>query len=97
MLAAALLLAAAFNYRWTDTYRAHAPLWTNQVRQASQLCHADRSLDEVIVRGAPQPWWSIVRVPCRDLRPLPQGCVRPTCEWLDPPVSIGLRQGRYEG
>ncbi len=91
------LAAIAFNYRWTDTYRAHAPLWTDQVRLADAACQANHALTEVIVRGGPQPWWSIVRVPCHDFRPPPLVCSAPSCEWLDPPVSIGPARGRYAG
>jgi hypothetical protein len=92
----AMLAAAAFNYRWADTYRSHAPLWTDQIRLATQACHQNSQLDDVIVRGAPLPWWSIVRVPCHDLLRLPASCTPPQCEWLNPPVSIGPLRGRYE-
>jgi hypothetical protein len=91
-----VLVAAAFNYRWTDTYRSHAPQWTDQIRLATQACQRDPRLDEVIVRGAPLPWWSIVRVSCHTLLPLPPACSAPQCQWLDPPVSIGAQQGRYD-
>jgi hypothetical protein len=97
VLVLGVLVAAGFNYRWTDTNRAHAPLWTDQVRLASQACRAEPELDEVIVRGGPLPWWSIVRLPCHELiRPAP-ACVAPHCTWLDPPVSVGLPRGRYSG
>jgi hypothetical protein len=95
-LVVGVLVAAAFNYRWTDTYRSHAPQWTNQVQLAAQACRHDPRLDEVIVRGAPLPWWSIVRVSCHDLLPLPPACSAPQCQWLDPPVSIGAQRGRYD-
>jgi hypothetical protein len=91
-----VLAAAAFNYRWADTYRSHAPLWTDQVRLATQACHDHPRLDDVIVRGAPLPWWSIVHVPCHDLLRLPASCTPPQCEWLNPPVGVGPLRGRYE-
>ncbi|MGE5156429.1 MAG: hypothetical protein ACM3JP_02910, partial [Betaproteobacteria bacterium] len=91
-----VLVAAAFNYRWSDTYRSHAPHWTDQVRLATAACRRDPRLAEVIVRGAPLPWWSIVRVSCHTLLPLPSGCAPPQCQWLDPPVSIGAQRGRYD-
>jgi hypothetical protein len=91
-----VLAAAAFNYRWADTYRSHAPLWTDQIRLATRACLDNSQLDDVIVRGAPLPWWSIVHVPCHDLLRLPVGCTPPQCEWLNPPVSIGPLRGRYE-
>jgi hypothetical protein len=95
LLVVGIVGAAATNYRWADTYRSHAPLWTDQVRLATATCRAHPQLDDVVVRGAPRPWWSVVRLPCRDLHPLPFACVQPHCAWLDPPVSTGPPRGRY--
>jgi hypothetical protein len=83
-----ILVVSAFNYRWDNTLRHYAPQWTDQIRQAANECRRDPALSEVIVRGGPQPFWSIVGVPCRELTG-PTGCALPKCEYLDPPQSSG--------
>lgn len=83
-----LLVVAAFNYRWDNTYRNRAPVWTDQVRQAKAECLRKPRLSHVIVRGGPQPFWSIVAVPCHDLIGR-HPCQEPTCEYLDPPQGLG--------
>jgi hypothetical protein len=82
-------VVTAVNYRWTNTHRAHAPKWTDQIAQATARCNADLTLANVIVRGGPQPWWSFVIVPCNELRD--EVDCSAACVWLDPPQSMGLR------
>lgn len=87
LIALAVLIAviSAFNYRWSDTYRSHAPVWRDQVRQAAALCAADQSLERVYVRSAPEPYWSYVLVPCSRLATGPYYCGPPECVWLEGP------------
>jgi hypothetical protein len=77
----------AVNYRWNDTFRAKAPVWTDQIAQARRACQNDPLLARVVVRGGPQPYWSIVTVPCHDLLPS-LVCQEPRCIYLDPPQSM---------
>jgi hypothetical protein len=80
-------VVSAFNYRWNDTYRAHAPVWKQQVALAGKQCGRDHALSHVVVRGGPKPFWSIVQVPCHLLRrdlACTAGCV-----YLDPPWALG--------
>lgn len=83
-LTALIAVTTVFNYRWNDTYRSHAPQWSLQVERARQECR-DPQQQTVIVRGAPQPWWSIVAIPCSELRDEKGPCLEPACTWLDGP------------
>ena len=84
-LAVGIAVIGAFNYRWSDTYRSHAPVWRDQVQQAAALCAADRSLERVYVRSAPAPYWSYVLVPCSRLATGPYVCAPPECIWFEGP------------
>jgi hypothetical protein len=78
MLAVGVLVVGAVNYRWTNTYRSHAPLWTHQVDRAGMLCKVP-GRREVQVRSAPEPWFSLVTVPCHNVnRQL----------WCEPPYCV---------
>jgi hypothetical protein len=83
-------VVSAVNYRWPNTHRAAAPRWTDQVREATARCAADPALARVILRGAAQPFWSIVIVPCDRIRTKPVPCLPPACVWLDPPLGVGV-------
>lgn len=89
-LAVCIVVVSAFNYRWSDTYRAKAPVWTQQLVEARRTCQSNPAVSHVAVRGGPQPFWSIVYVPCHELL---QGitCLEPRCVYLDPPQSLGRR------
>ncbi len=92
LLAFAILIAvvSAFNFRWDDTYRSHAPLWTEQVRKATIECKQRPELKEVLVRSAPEPWGSVVSVPCHRLTEVrPWDCVEPRCAPINglPPLT----------
>ncbi len=91
--AAFILAISAANYRWPDTHRAAAPRWSDQVKAVTARCAADPRLGYVIARGGPQPYWSIVRIPCHDVID-PAACQPPQCSWLDPPVSAGIPRRR---
>jgi hypothetical protein len=86
LAAFALLVAvvSAFNYRWNNTYRAQAPVWTDQIAQVVARCQADPLLGHVVVRGGPQPFQSTVAIPCHEVRGL-FICHSPECVYLDPP------------
>jgi hypothetical protein len=86
-------VVSAFNYRYTDTYRARAPVWTHQVWLAGLRCEQDPALGQVVIRGGPQPFWSIVQVPCHLFR-RDYLCAPPACVYLDPPQSLGPPDGR---
>lgn len=77
---------SVLNYRWNDTYRAHAPRWTEQLAAASAACKADPRLAQVTVHSGPMPWFSTVIVPCHELRFRP--CVEPQCLDLEPAQSL---------
>jgi hypothetical protein len=81
----------AFNYRWDNTNRAHAPVWTDQVRQATAICQADQQLSHVVVRSGPKPYASTVGIPCHELRRL-FVCHPPACKYLGQPQSLGPRR-----
>jgi hypothetical protein len=83
-----IALIGAFNYRWSDTYRSHAPVWRDQVRQAAAECAANPALDRVYVRSAPAPYWSYVTVPCSRLGQRPNDCTPPDCLWLEGPAAV---------
>jgi hypothetical protein len=86
-----LLVVSAFNYRWDNTYRHRAPVWTHQVRQAAKECRHKPALSHVIVRSGPAPFWSIVAVPCHDLIGQPI-CQEPMCEYLQSSAVAGRNQ-----
>jgi hypothetical protein len=70
----------AVNFRWDDTYRGNAPRWTDQVRKASIVCRTRPEVREVLVRSAPQPWGSVIHVPCHRLTEVrPWDCPEPRC------------------
>jgi hypothetical protein len=79
-----LTVISGYNFRFDDTFRARAPRWTGQITQATARCRADPGLAYVVVRGGPQPYWSIVLVPCAELRKKID-CPTPACVFLDPP------------
>ncbi len=88
--AVALLTVAigAVNFRFDNTFRGHAPVWTQQVAAGTRLCRADPNLGHVNLRGAPQPWASIVSVPCSLLRGGKSiSCDPPECQWVEPPAT----------
>jgi hypothetical protein len=91
-----LLGVSAVNYRWHNTYRAQAPVWTEQVAAAREMCRRDPALSQVVIRGGPQPFWSIVTVPCQVLLPRPP-CPPPRCVYLDPPRQAVRRVGVAHG
>jgi hypothetical protein len=86
-------VVSTFNYRYLDTYRAHAPVWTHQVTLAAKRCQQDPTLSQVVIRGGPQPFWSVVQVPCHLFRQ-DYLCAPPACVYLDPPQSLGPPAGR---
>jgi hypothetical protein len=88
LFAVFVLVVSVFNYRWTNTYRAKAPLWTDQIALARERCLANPGLAQVGVRGGPQPFWSVVSVPCHLLLPKAP-CQEPRCQYLDPPRVAG--------
>jgi hypothetical protein len=92
LVAFGLFLAAisVHNFRFDDTNRARAPRWTDQIAQAAARCRADPGLAYVVVRGGPQPHWSIVLVPCVELRKKID-CPTPSCVFLDPPRALNRR------
>jgi hypothetical protein len=70
----------AVNFRWDDTYRGNAPRWTEQVREAAIVCRSRPEVREVLVRSAPQPWGSVIHVPCHRLTEVrPWDCPEPRC------------------
>jgi hypothetical protein len=82
LIAFAVLVAvvSAVNFRWDDTYRSHAPRWTDQVRKAAVVCKSRPEVREVLVRSAPEPWGSVIHVPCHRLTEVrPWDCVEPEC------------------
>jgi hypothetical protein len=89
-----LAIISLANYRWNNTYRAHAPAWTDQIAQARQACQRDPQLSHVVVRGGPQPFFSIINVPCHDVTDL-TSCVEPVCRYLDPPQSMAHGRERF--
>jgi hypothetical protein len=89
-----LTAISVHNFRFDDTNRARAPRWTDQIAEAAARCRADPGLAHVVVRGGPQPHWSIVLVPCAELRKKID-CPTPACEFLDPPrASAVVRSDR---
>ncbi|WP_203909611.1 hypothetical protein [Rhizocola hellebori] len=82
LIAFAVFLAVigAINFRWDDTYRGHAPRWTDQVHKAAVVCKTRPEVREVLVRSAPEPWGSVIHVPCHRLTEVrPWDCVEPRC------------------
>ncbi len=91
-LAALVLVTGAVNYRWYDTNRARSPRWTDQVRRAAITCQIP-GRSEVEIRSGPQPYFSLVTVPCHDLnREL--WCEPPFCVRIDGPRPTGGRRRR---
>jgi hypothetical protein len=75
-----LTVIGAINFRWDDTYRGHAPRWTDQVRKAAIVCKSRPEVREVLVRSAPEPWGSVIHVPCHRLTEVrPWDCPEPRC------------------
>jgi hypothetical protein len=82
-----------FNFRWHDTYRGDAPRWSDQVREAYQTCTSRPELQEVVVRSAPEPWGSIVHIPCHRLRSdRPWDCPDPRCGPVNGPSPAAVVQ-----
>ena len=71
-------VVSVFNYRWDNTYRSHAPRWSDQVARATVACQRPE-LVNVYVRSAPEPFGSLVLVPCHRLRDRPWDCDEPRC------------------
>jgi hypothetical protein len=95
LLAAFVVFVAgisAVNYRWSDTWRAGSPRWTDQVRRATQRCAAEPGLGHVAVRAGPVRYPSQVLVPCHDLRPVLR-CEPEECAVLDPSAALGRAGG----
>jgi hypothetical protein len=67
VLVAFVLVISAFNYRWDDTFRHRSPRWTDQIRQAAVTCETP-GRQNVVVRSGPEPYYSLVTVPCRVLK-----------------------------
>jgi hypothetical protein len=83
-----LTVIAAINFRWDDTYRGHAPRWTDQVAKAAVVCKTRPEVREVLVRSAPEPWGSVIHVPCHRLTEVrPWDCPEPRCVSID---GLGL-------
>jgi hypothetical protein len=78
-----VVFVSAVNYRWHDTYRAHAPRWTEQVHRGVVECHLP-GRREVQLRSGPQPWFSLVTVPCHYLNPS-LWCQSPYCVQVGAP------------
>ena len=50
-----------------NTYRHDAPRWTEQVDRAAAQCKVP-GMREVVIRSGPEPWYSLVTVPCHLLK-----------------------------
>jgi hypothetical protein len=87
-LAAYVLVVGAVNYRFEDTYRHNSPRWKDQIVAASELCRSEPQLQHVWIRTAPQPWYSLVYVPCHEVRGWERPCVAPTCRDLNAPPML---------
>jgi hypothetical protein len=84
-------VVSAFNYRWNDTYRSHAPRWSDQIAEATAACQRP-SLVNVYVRSAPEPFGSLVLVPCHRLRDRPWDCDEPRCTLINGPTAPPVRR-----
>jgi hypothetical protein len=91
LAAFAVFVAAvgAVNYRFTDTYRSHAPRWTDQLRAGAARCHNNPRLTAVAVRGAGPPLVSWTIIPCHELRGGKVECIQPQCQDVGRPTSLG--------
>jgi hypothetical protein len=86
-------VVSAFNYRWDNTYRANAPRWSDQVNRAAAACRLPGAQD-VSVRSAPEPFGSLVFIPCRRLgTERPWGCAPPLCIPVNGPATAPPRRG----
>jgi hypothetical protein len=89
-----VLVLGALNYRWSNTHRAASPLWTEQIKRASASCESpDRR--EVVVRSGPQPFYSLVVVPCHVFRH-PRWCQPPFCAEIGAAQPDPLALPRYD-
>lgn len=88
-----MAVVSAFNFRWDDTYRANSPKWTEQVRKATAECVQRPELQDVHIRTAPDPWGSLIYVPCHRLREVrPWDCPEERCAWFPDPANPAGRQ-----
>jgi hypothetical protein len=62
-----VLAISVINYRHEDTYRHDAPRWTEQVDRGAAQCKVP-GMREVVLRSGPEPWYSLVTVPCHLLK-----------------------------
>jgi len=62
-----VLAIGVINYRHDDTYRHDAPRWTEQVDRGAAQCKVP-GMREVVIRSGPEPWYSLVTVPCHLLK-----------------------------
>ncbi|WP_203914202.1 hypothetical protein [Rhizocola hellebori] len=92
---ALVLVVSAFNYRWTDTYRADSPYWTDQVKLGVQSCR-DSERREVTLRSGPKPWYSLVVVPCHLLN-TGRWCDSPYCVQIDGMAALPVDPSRSSG
>jgi hypothetical protein len=88
IVAFAVLVVAigAVNYRHNMTYRHIGPRWAEQIAGARQACANPRT-KTAIVRAAPPPYTTVVKVPCHLLQVATFPCPDPYCVTVDPGVA----------
>jgi hypothetical protein len=94
-LAVVVLIAVAFNLRWEGTYRGRSPSWNAGITKAVAACKENRQLQEIIVRTGPEPFWSVVHVPCHEIRSDYRECAPSRCtvvQGLDAPADRRFRE-----
>jgi hypothetical protein len=88
VFAVLVLAASAANYRWDNTFRHRSPRWAGQVAKAKVACQVP-GVREVLVRSGPEPYFSVVMVPCHELQKRGVWCEPTYCREVGlPPTRL---------
>ena len=85
-----VLVVSAFSYRWDNTFRHNSPNWNQQVDRAAAMCKQP-GVREVVIRSGPEPYYSLVFVPCHVFN-RSNWCQEPYCRLVGTPSAAPLRR-----
>jgi len=95
VLAVFVVVVSAFSYRWDNTFRHRSPHWGTQVDRAAAACKQP-GMREVVIRSGPEPYYSLVTVPCHVLK-RDNWCQEPYCRLIGAPVDVAAPPRRETG